>query len=226
MPNFTVCVIGDDARQAYLSEYLEKEGMLVHAYSGWNPAYLEGCDLLIGPVDFYQKGELKKEVSDACARYHVPILNYMASREFLIANAELTAEGFLAYLILHTPFALNGANALILGFGRCGSAIARRLHLLGCRVDAYDLVPQHLENPTSYDFLVNTIPEKVLTEEILAPLRKNCILFDIASAPGGYEEDAVSRLGLKLIRCASIPENTSPQAAGYAIGAQAIGYLN
>lgn len=226
MQNFTICIIGEDARQAYLSEYLGKEGMTVQVHPDWNPEYLKGCDLLIGPVNFYYKGELKEEIRDACAKYHVPILNYMASREFLIANAELTAEGLLAYLILNTPFALNGSNALILGFGRCGSAIAKRLHLLGCRVDAYDLVPKKLENPESYDLLINTIPEKVLTEEVLKPLRKDCILFDIVTTPGGYDEDAVKRLELKLIRCPSIPGNTAPKAAGYAIGAQAIGYLN
>lgn len=226
MQKFTICIIGDDERQTYLSEYLEKEGMTVLKHPDWNPAYLEGCDLLIGPVSFYRKGELLPEVRDACAEYKVPILNYMSCREFLIANAELTAEGLLAYLILNTPFALQGSHALILGFGRCGSAIAKRLHALGCRVDAYDLVPKALEKPESYDFLVNTIPEIVLTEDILRPLRKSCLLFDIVTTPGGYDEDAVSRLGMTLIRCPAIPGKTAPKSAGYAIGAQAIGYLN
>lgn len=226
MQKFTICVIGTDARQAYLAEYLEKAGMVVHTYPDWNASHLEGCDLLIGPVDFYQKGELRPEISEACAVHHIPVLNYMSSREFLISNAELTAEGFLSYLILNTPFALNGATALILGFGRCGSAIAKRLHVLGCRVDAYDLVPNQLEKPESYDFIINTIPAIVLTEEILTPLRKDCILFDIASAPGGYDEDAVLKLGMKLIRCPGIPGFTAPKTAGYAIGALAVSYLN
>ena len=163
MQKFTICVIGDDARQAYLAEYLEKEGMLVHTHADWNPAYLENCDLLIGPVGFYKNGELLPDVHKACEQYHVPILNYMSSREFLIANAQITAEGLLAYLILNTPFALNGANALILGFGRCGSAIANRLHVLGCRVDAYDLLPDRFEKPESYDLVINTIPAVVIT---------------------------------------------------------------
>lgn len=226
MQKFTICVIGDDARQAYLAEYLTKEGMQVKTYPDWDASYLADCDLLIGPVNFYHKGELRPEVHEACEKYHVPVLNYMSSREFLLANAELTAEGLLAYLILNTPFALNGANALVLGFGRCGAAIAKRLHALGCRVDAYDLIPEQLEKPESYDFLVNTIPAVVLTEKILSPLRKDCILFDIVTTPGGYDEAAVGKLGLKLIRCAAIPGNTAPKAAGYAIGAQAIGYLN
>lgn len=226
MHNFTICVIGNDARQAYLAEYLEKQGMVVHTHNDWNPSYLEGCDLLIGPVGFYKDGKLLPEVNDACSRYHVPVVNYMSNREFLIANAELTAEGLLSYLITNTPFALNGANALVLGFGRCGSAIAKRLHVLGCRVDAYDLIPEQFEKPESYDFIINTIPAKVITEDILKPLRKDCILFDIATAPGGYDEDAVSSLGLTLIRCPGIPGITSPKSAGYAIGALAISYLN
>lgn len=226
MQNFTVCVVGTDSRQSYLAEYLRSEGHTALTYPDFKPEYLKGCDLLIGPVTFYQNGELIPEVSDACSLYHVPVLNYMSSREFLIANAELTAEGLLAYLIFNTPFSLFGSNALILGFGRCGSAIAKKLHALGCRVDAYDLVPTELEKPESYDFIINTIPATVLTEEILKPLRKDCILFDIVTTPGGYDEEAVSRLGLLLIRCPQIPGNTAPKAAGYSIGAQAVSYLN
>ena len=226
MHKFTICVIGDDARQAYLTEYLEKQGMVVHAYTDWNPSYLEDCDLLIGPVSFYTDGTLRSDVSEACAMYHVPVVNYMSNREFLIANAELTAEGLLAYLIMNTPFALNGATCLVLGFGRCGSAIAKRLHVLGCRVDAYDLIPEQLEKPESYDFIINTIPAMVITEDILTPIRKDCILFDIASLPGGFDTDAVASLGLKLIHCPGIPGLTAPKTAGYAIGALALSYLN
>lgn len=226
MVPYKICVIGTDARQSYLAEYLQKEGMIVRLHPDWNENHLTDCDLLIGPIDFYQNGELLPEISVACAKYHVPILNYMSSREFLIENAELTAEGLLAYLILNTSFSLRGSSALILGFGRCGSAIAKRLHLLGCRVDAYDLVPDALENPKSYDFLINTIPSVVLTEKHLLPLRKDCILFDITPTPGGYDTSAVKELELSLIHCPAIPEKTAPKTAGYAIGAQAIAYLN
>jgi len=226
MQQYSICVIGSDARQTYLSEYLEKEGMHVSYHPDWNPDYIKNHDLLIGPVDFYKDGELLSEVSEACALHHVPILNYMSNREFLITNAELTAEGLLSYLILNTPFTLNGANALILGFGRCGSAIAKRLHVLGCRVDAYDLIPEQFENPTSYDFIINTIPAKLINKDILNPLRQDCILFDIASVPGGFDEDAVCSLGRKLIRCPGIPGHTAPKTAGYAIGELALSYLN
>lgn len=226
MHKYTVCVIGDDARQAYLAEYLKNQGMVVHAYDDFSPSYLKDCDLLIGPVGFYTGGTLRSDISEACATYHVPVVNYMSNREFLIANAELTAEGFLSYLIMNTPFSLNGATGLVLGFGRCGSAIAKRLHVLGCRVDAYDLIPEQLEKPESYDFIINTIPAMVITDDILKPLRKDCILFDIASSPGGYDADAVASLGLKLIRCHGIPGITAPKTAGYTIGALALSYLD
>ena len=226
MQKFRICIIGEDARQKYLSEYLLQEGMLVSQHPDWNPSYLEGCDLLIGPVHFYRNGELLPEIRDACAAYHVPILNYMSCREFLLANAELTAEGLLAYLILNTPFSLQGSHALVLGFGRCGSAIARRLHALGCRVDAYDLVPDTLERSADYDFVINTIPAPALDETQLSTLRRDCILFDIVTTASGFDQDAVKKLGMTLIPCPAIPGKTAPKTAGYAIGAQAIGYLN
>jgi len=226
MHKYTVCVIGGNACQAYLAEYLNEQGMAVHTHNDFNPSYLEGCDLLIGPADFYTDGILRSDINEACATYHVPVVNYMSNREFLIANAELTAEGLLSYVIMNTPFTLNGATGLILGFGRCGSAIAKRLHVLGCRVDAYDLIPEQFENPESYDFIINTIPATVITEEILKPLRKNCILFDIAPAPGGFDKNAVTYLGLNLINCPDIPEITAPKTAGYTLGALAISYLN
>lgn len=226
MPKYTVCVIGDEACQTYLAEYLNEQRMTVHTHNDFNPSYLEGCDLLIGPADFYANGILRSDINEACATYHVPVVNYLSNREFLIANAELTAEGVLAYVIMNTPFTLSGATGLVLGFGRCGSAIAKRLHVLGCRVDAYDLIPEQFENPESYDFIINTIPATVITEEILKPLRKDCILFDIAPVPGGFDKNAVASLELKLIDCPNIPDITAPKAAGYTLGALAISYLN
>ena len=58
------------------------------------------------------------------------------------------------------------------------------------------------------------------------PLRKDCILFDIAQVPGGYDENAVQKLGFKLIRCPDIPENTAPKSVSHIIGALAVSYLN
>ena len=226
MHKYTVCVIGNDARQAYLAEYLKEQGVVVHAHDDFDPLYLKDCDLLMGPESFYMDGTLRPDISEACATYHVAVVNYISNREYLIANAELTAEGFLSHLIINTPFSLNGATGLVLGFGRCGSAIAKRLHVLGCRVDAYDLIPEQFENPESYDFIINTIPAMVITEDILKPLRKDCILFDIASESGGFDTDAVASLGLKIIRCQEIPQHTSPKTAGYALGALALSYLN
>ncbi len=226
MHKYTICVVGDDACQTYLAEYLIGQGMTVRTHSNFESSYLEGCDLLIGPADFYTDGILRPDINEACALYHVPIVNYMSNREFLIANAELTAEGLLSYVITNTPFTLSGATGLVLGFDRCGSAIAKRLHVLGCRVDAYDLIPEQFENPESYDFIINTIPTPVITEELLKPLRKDCILFDITANSCGFNSDIVAFLGLKLLRYPVTIGFTAPKTAGYTLGSLAISYLN
>lgn len=55
MQKFTICIIGDDERQTYLSEYLEKEGMTVLKHPDWNPAYLEGAIYSSGPSAFTER---------------------------------------------------------------------------------------------------------------------------------------------------------------------------
>lgn len=187
---------------------------------------MKNVNLLIGPVSFYKNGELLPHIAEACTKYAVPVLNYMSSREYLIANAALTAEGLLSLLISNTPFALFRSKALILGFGRCGKALADRLHGIGCIVTAYDLMPEEIENAQNYDIVINTIPAKVITEKYLTEFRADCIFFDIAATPGGFDEDAIHKLGLKLFHCPAIPGQMSPMSAGYAIGKEALSYLN
>lgn len=222
----TICVVGTDNRFDYLSEYLIQQGFSVVRYDTFSPEIVEGVDLLIGPVTFYKNSKLLPEIEAACRKEKVPVLNYMVSHEFLLQNARLTAEGFLSILIQNTPFSIFNAPILLLGMGRCGNAIYKLLKSIGVSVDAYDTVPNVLENPTSYSVVINTIPAQVITKDFLKSLDKNCILFDIATSPGGYEKDSVNDLGLRLICCPGIPGKTAPQSAGYAIGETAISYLN
>ncbi len=202
-----ICIIGMDEYFKYLSEYLEKEGMQVSHHPEWNEKHITDCDLLIGPADFYNSNKLLPEIDSACATYHVPILNYHSSREYDIANAEFCAEGLVAYIIRNTPFALTGSGGLILGFDRIGSALSKRLHVLGCRVDVYDLFPEVPDNPTSYDFVVNTHPESTLPDSFCNTLRDDCLIFNLSQIPADWV-------------------NISPKSKGYMIGSLAINYLN
>ncbi|MCI9083539.1 MAG: hypothetical protein HFI70_14915 [Lachnospiraceae bacterium] len=154
---------------------------------------------------------------------------------FTAENAVLTAEGLLAEVIRYTPFSLSSANMLLLGFGRCGSAIGRLFHPL-CRgiylleqdpqrqalakssslfpVTAEDL-PQILPQ---CQILINTIPAPVLEPSALCLLHHSCHIFDIASAPCGFPEDTTRKCLLPYYRLPGIPGRFSPVTAGELIG--------
>lgn len=222
----TICVVGEDTRQDYLADYLRMQGFPVHRHTAFSPDILSNVDILIGPVTFYKDGKLCPEIEDACYKKGVSVLNYMASEEFLLQNAQLTAEGFLSLLIQHTPFSIREANILLLGLGRCGKALEQLLRKLDCKIDAYDKIPDKIPNAQYYHVVINTIPAPVISSTHLERFHPHCILFDIASSPGGYDKAAVESLSLTLISCPGIPGKYSPQSAGYAIGQSTIAFLN
>jgi dipicolinate synthase subunit A len=221
-----ICVVGEDKRQFYIGEYLEEHGYAVVYHPVFQPNILESIRLLIGPVSFYRGGRLIPEVAKACSTYGVTPFNYLDDEDFLLENARLTAEGFLSYLIENTPFSLAEANILLLGMGRCGQAINEVLTKLSCRVESYDLIPEELEDWQRFNVVINTIPAQVIGRKQLQALREDCILFDIATPPGGYAEESLEALHRQVIVCLGIPGTMSPKSAGYCIGRCSIAFMN
>ncbi|MCL2051523.1 MAG: hypothetical protein FWG91_07340 [Lachnospiraceae bacterium] len=217
MSKITVCVVGKDKRQKYLASYLEEQGLCVRYQEEFTPSQLKGNDYLVGPVTFYREGEIKAHAKEACEKALVEIINYMECEEFLLKNAELTAEGLLAIIIQNTSYALDDAKILILGNGRCGKAILSILSRFSCQVDIDDEIPESLPKD-SYNIVINTIPAPVLTRAFLQKFAKDCVFFEIASPPGGFDKIAVEELNINLISCPGIPGLYSPQSAGKAIG--------
>jgi len=225
MSKITVCVVGKDKRQNYLASYLQKRGITVIRQEDFIPNKLNESDYLVGPVSFYPGGKTLSHIEETCQKAEVEIINYMACEDFLFKNAELTAEGLLAIIIQNTNFALADAKILILGFGRCGKAILRILSRFSCLVDIYDTVP---ESPlgTSYNIVINTIPAPVCTKEFLRQFTSDCIFFEIASAPGGFDKIAMEEMGFVMIDCPGIPGLYSPKSAGAAIGQTVISIIH
>ena len=56
-----------------------------------------------------------------------------------------------------------------------------------------------------------------LTEEELEDLRRDCLVLDLASKPGGVDLEAAGELGLTVIWALSLPGKVAPVTAGAAI---------
>lgn len=157
-------------------------------------------------------------------------------------NAVLTAEGLVSYIIEHTDFTINNSKILILGFGKCGINIARTLSALSGKITVYDHTSIHLTQARAYgyegidyedlinhmskfDMIINTVPKEIFKDIHYSKIKDCCTLFEIASAPYGFQKDLADKYHLSLITCPGIPGATAPKVAGELIAKSIISYL-
>ena len=68
------------------------------------------------------------------------------------------------------------------------------------------------------DFIFNTVPVLILDEELLQHVKKDAIIIDLASYPGGTDFEAAKRLGLKAELALGLPGKVAPKSAGQILG--------
>ena len=125
---------------------------------------------------------------------------------------------------------LAGTPVLVTGWGRIGQLLSRKLQALGAQVTvsarrSRDLgmiramgfraaVTGQWEDLSPYRVIFSTVPAPVLSQRDLESTRPDCLLLELASAPGGIEAGG-SR---SLIQASGLPGKTAPETAGRLIG--------
>ena len=166
---------------------------------------------------------MKKDLKDN----NINFIDIAKREEFVVLNAIATAEGTIQIAMEETQRTIHGNKILVMGFGRIGKVLARMLSGLGAEVycearrdddlawiKVYGYKPIHLMNLDNYldqfDIIINTIPFQVLDDEKLALVRKDVVIIDLASNPGGVDIKAAKNRGLKLIWALSISGKVAP----------------
>lgn len=172
-------------------------------------------------------GSIKQEVYDKAKERNISIQDIMKREELAVLNAISTAEGAIQIAINETPKNLHGNNVLVMGFGRIGKVLSKMLDGIGAKVScearkaadlawikAYGYEPINLielkENLHKFDIIINTIPFVVLDKEMLKEVKKDALIIDLASNPGGVDKNAVKELGIKFNWALSLPGKVSP----------------
>ena len=70
-----------------------------------------------------------------------------------------------------------------------------------------DNLKEHIHE---FDIIFNTIPSLILDDEILTKVKKDALIIDLASKPGGIDFDAAKSYGLKVIWALSLPGKIAP----------------
>lgn len=213
----TFCVVGHDARQQAAARVLRRAGYGVTAAD--NAA---AADYILLPMS---QGRVSDEVARAlqgagqgtlilagrpgmpvrmaAREAGLPLIDYFLRPELECLNAVPTAEGCLELLLRLRERTIWESGFLVLGYGRVGRAVARRLVLLGGRVTVAARSPEQRANarcagcraapltalPTllpGFDAVINTIPAPVLPRALLQQLPGGALIIDLASLPGRH----------------------------------------
>lgn len=158
------------------------------------------------------------------------IIDILKHEELIILNAIPTAEGAIQIAMEKSLKTLHGSNCLVMGFGRIGKILSKMLKGIGANVycearknadlawiNAYGLNSIELNNLNNYlekfDFIFNTIPFVILDEGNLNLVKKDCLLIDLASKPGGINFEAANKLKLQTEWALALPGKVAPKTA-------------
>ena len=141
-------VIGEDARQQAAADYLREKGFEVTGPEGLprakrallpiplaaNAAALEQLLAAARPGTLAFGGRVSGAAKAAAAAAGIELADYLEREELARLNAIPTAEGCIGLILQKRRCTVWGSGVLVLGYGRCGQALAVRLAALGARV--------------------------------------------------------------------------------------------
>lgn len=157
-------------------------------------------------------------------------------------NAIATVEGTIMKAIELSNINIQGSKCLILGYGKCGKMLAKKLYALDAKVSIcarsnyslcdgftqgyHTIALNHLiEEIHEYDFIFNTIPAIILGSEVLDNIASDAVIIDIASLPGGIDYDYAKLKNLNTTHYLGIPGKISPKTSGYILGEYIINHM-
>lgn len=174
-------------------------------------------------------GSISSEILRKFKLYNIEILDIMKNEEFAVLNAIPTAEETIKIIIANTKKVLHNTNCLIMGYGRIGKVLAKKLSGLSanitclisdntektlCEVEGYNYIEfEDIKNKSDllkkYDIIINTIPKIILTDE-LKKIRKDALIIDLASKPYGIDRNIVKQENLNFIEALGLPGKSAP----------------
>ena len=180
-------------------------------------------------------GKCDKTFLKNAEKYGIRLVDYFDREELQVLNAIPTAEGAIQIAMEETRFTIHSSKCLVIGNGRIGSILAKMLAGIGADVTiaarkqkdrakafSYGLrsisMGELYECISKFDIIFNTAPNLVLDADMLAKSRRNVLIVDLASKPGGVDFETARLMGIKVIWALSLPGKVAPNTAGDIIG--------
>lgn len=173
-------------------------------------------------------GAIDETVNKIAKENNINIFDILKQEEFAILNAIPTAEGAIEIAIKKSNITLNGSNCLVLGFGRIGKILTKMLNGIGANVycearklsDIAQIMTYNYKainltelnkNLNKFDFIFNTIPYLILNKDNIKLLKKDCVIIDLASFPGGVDFEETKKHGIEASLELALPGKVAPK---------------
>ena len=188
----------------------------------------------INPLSIIFGGRISEQISEQLTVRGVKHRDYMTRDELAIRNAVPTSEGAIQIAISETPITLHGSKCLVLGYGKVGKILSHSLKGLGAKayvgarkyadlalIEGHGCIPLTINEAKTrideFDIIFNTVPALLLTKTVLERVRKDTLIIDLASKPGGVDFESAAELELRVIWALSLPGRVAPVTAGIII---------
>lgn len=184
-------------------------------------------DLLKNKIVFCGKKELLYKSNKKFES--LTIKDYSSSEDFMILNALPTAEAAISIALQEHEKILFGSNCLITGFGRIGKILSKLLKAFGSNVEVSarknsdiswievlgytPINNKNLKDISKYDLIFNTVPNMILNKHLLSKCKKDVIIIDLASKPGGTDFEFAEKNNIKVIHALGLPGKCTPYSA-------------
>ena len=172
-------------------------------------------------------GKLSEGSSLSAVKAGLQVEDIMRRPDFVTGNAALTAEGAVELLMSESEKSIWGSDVLVCGWGRIGKILSARLKAMGAAVSVcarksgdramagcmgFEALEysQLEEKAGEYDFIVNTVPERVISKAALCCCESGSIIMELASPPGGFDRNLAENIGLKVIYAPGLPGKCAP----------------
>ncbi len=166
---------------------------------------------------------------DAAAK-GIRVVDILQREDMAILNAIPTAEGAIQIAMEEIPVTIHRCKTLVLGLGKVGSALAKRLKALGAEVTVCVRKSRDVALAESFGYgaitfdrltaeaghftvIYNTVPELVIDETVLRSVSPETLIVDLASSPGGVDFGFAKECGIKTVQALSLPGKVAPETS-------------
>lgn len=197
----------------------------------------------VNPSALVLGGQIQPSLQKAFEEHGIAYRDYLKREELSVKNAIPTAEGAIEIAMAETLITIHGSKCLVLGYGRIGKILSRMLCGLGAQtfvearkyadlamIEGHGYEPLALDELErrigEFDIIFNTVPSMILDGALLKCVKKDALIIDLASKPGGVDFDAAKEVGVKVIWALSLPGKVAPVTAGAIIKETIINIIN